>query len=477
MPGLASARLFLVLLLELFPGAQPAARPVPDRQEDFFDLLPVEYPFPATETKDPDPVAARLGAACGSLQDLAALAVASSQLHGFVVRPDGSYDLSLPRFEDALPLQDTQPLLETCEALTSIHAWMSAALHEHALSCPTRRCSPTRLAALLTRARAPCIEVSGGKHNVELTALGESDLRDITLSSARANARVRQVQLKFCLAIDNWLSEFVEARNGAHESAVVRETIQMLASDISNEIRIFLDHAFQALSLSPAGLASVEPVSQFLGYDSPAFRHVPIAGQRWDVLRSILVGLPRAVHERGLRIAEIGVEKGMTVTFLMKHVPSISEYVLVDPWHLPGKPPESNAILNGYFKNLEAWSAEAPAFQRSGQPAVRLLRLSSEKAAGEVDNDYFDLVFIDGEHSFEAVRRDIQVWKRRVRPDGGVLAGHDFSMFHVAAALAVLVECGPASEDHQRFPLEAAPDGRPLIRLAADSVWWVTRQG
>ena len=29
-------------------------------------------------------------------------------------------------------------------------------------------------------------------------------------------------------------------------------------------------------------------------------------------------------------------------------------HVLVDPWNLPGKSEESNAVLDGYFQNLQA---------------------------------------------------------------------------------------------------------------------------
>ena len=94
----------------------------------------------------------------------------------------------------------------------------------------------------------------------------------------------------------------------------------------------------------------------------------------------------------------------------MKHDEAIAEYVAVDPWHIPGKSDESNAILEGYHENLKAWSQEQPAFQRHGHGAVRVIRKASEDAAGFVEADYFDLVFIDADHTFEAARRDIQVW-------------------------------------------------------------------
>ena len=220
------------------------------------------------------------------------------------------------------------------------------------------------------------------------------------------------------------------------------------------------------------GLPGLPPLAEFLR-EPPSFRHVPVAGQRWDVLLHILSQFSLEERQRGLRVVEVGVEKGMTVTYLMRHEAAISEYVCVDPWHLAEKSPASNQVLDSYHANLQAWASGEPSFQRQGRPAVRLLRATSEAAAGQLPLDHFDVVFIDGEHSFEAARRDIQVWKRRLRK-GGVLAGHDFSLLHPAVCLAVLLECGPYGADLERFPLKTEGQ-RPLVYLSSDSVWWTVR--
>lgn len=39
-----------------------------------------------------------------------------------------------------------------------------------------------------------------------------------------------------------------------------------------------------------------------------------------------------------------------------------------------------------------------------------------------------DLVFIDADHTYEAVKEDIELWKPHVRP-GGLLCGHDYRLF------------------------------------------------
>lgn len=56
------------------------------------------------------------------------------------------------------------------------------------------------------------------------------------------------------------------------------------------------------------------------------------------------------------------------------------------------------------------------------------LRVPSLQAARIFDEGSLDLVFLDGDHSYQAVRDDIEAWAPKVRK-GGILCGHDFLTF------------------------------------------------
>lgn len=59
---------------------------------------------------------------------------------------------------------------------------------------------------------------------------------------------------------------------------------------------------------------------------------------------------------------------------------------------------------------------------------VSLIRGDSVAAAAELlvsPGRVFDLAFIDGDHSYEGCRRDIEAYKRLVKK-GGTLSGHDY---------------------------------------------------
>ena len=53
-------------------------------------------------------------------------------------------------------------------------------------------------------------------------------------------------------------------------------------------------------------------------------------------------------------------------------------------------------------------------------------RLAKSDDASKMFRDhYFDFIYIDGDHSYEAVKRDIELYYPKVKI-GGVLGGHDF---------------------------------------------------
>jgi hypothetical protein len=53
------------------------------------------------------------------------------------------------------------------------------------------------------------------------------------------------------------------------------------------------------------------------------------------------------------------------------------------------------------------------------------LRMPSEQAAGLFEDGTLDLVFLDADHDYQAVRRDLEAWFPKVKRRG-LLGGHDY---------------------------------------------------
>ena len=84
---------------------------------------------------------------------------------------------------------------------------------------------------------------------------------------------------------------------------------------------------------------------------------------------------------------------------------------------------------------------------------VIVLNRRTVDAAEYVPDGSLDFVFIDADHSYEAVAADIDAWRSKVKP-GGILSGHDYG--------------------HIRFPgVARAVDERFAVQVLPDNVWWV----
>lgn len=128
-----------------------------------------------------------------------------------------------------------------------------------------------------------------------------------------------------------------------------------------------------------------------------------------------------ALFPQGSRIAEIGVHKG-EFACKMLDLPNLGRLYLVDPWvkqegysdPLTDDDHESN--LKDCLHNLRGH------IQPRGR--VEIIRKSSLDAANEFNEGQLDGVFIDADHSYDAVLSDLRAWSRVVKPTG-MICGHD----------------------------------------------------
>lgn len=176
---------------------------------------------------------------------------------------------------------------------------------------------------------------------------------------------------------------------------------------------------------------------------------------------AILKRLPEA--PLACTAVEVGVGEGTTSGWLLgwhRHL----DLVMVDPWAVAS--PGSSWVKTG---DPAAKGGQAKhdrkmrlAIARTERAADRrtVLRMSSVHAANAITDGTVDLVFIDGDHSREAVAMDIEAWLPKVRANGW-LGGHDYMR-------------------HGSYPgVHEAVDARfgEAVTLDEDSTWWVRVTG
>ncbi len=129
--------------------------------------------------------------------------------------------------------------------------------------------------------------------------------------------------------------------------------------------------------------------------------------------------------------AEIGVWKGNFSAILLEELRP-KRLHLIDPWRY--QPSEAYAST-WYGSRLAGGQAAMDAmhaavlrrFHRAiSREQVVVHRATSHEAADAVPDEYFDWVYIDGDHSYEQVRADLNRYSAKLR-SGGLLCGDDYS--------------------------------------------------
>lgn len=130
------------------------------------------------------------------------------------------------------------------------------------------------------------------------------------------------------------------------------------------------------------------------------------------------------------RGAELGVAEGRTAQRVMRHCPSL-HLVCVDLW--APQPENTGPETWGDWPHRDH-EYEARARLREFGGRVEIIKAMTVDAAQTVADASLDFVFIDADHSEAGVKRDIRVWRPKIRA-GGMLMGHDAAWDGVGRAI------------------------------------------
>jgi predicted O-methyltransferase YrrM len=141
-----------------------------------------------------------------------------------------------------------------------------------------------------------------------------------------------------------------------------------------------------------------------------------------DVLR-------RLVDEiKPTKALEVGSWKGLSSAIIAR---SSRELYCVDTW---------KGATNEFNMALEANAVDILSVFRNNMRLlnltnIRCLVMSSEEAQNVVRREQFDFIYVDADHSYEAVVNDLS-WYEWLKP-GGTMAGHDFDEGHPGVKSAI----------------------------------------
>jgi len=139
---------------------------------------------------------------------------------------------------------------------------------------------------------------------------------------------------------------------------------------------------------------------------------------------SIALNVLKTVSVTGV---EVGVHRGQLSRTLFKLIPGLKLY-MVDIWSDESYPDNDDTAAAEKFRDLyrKKWRENMETARKNvaGKNAV-LIRADSITGAREFEDGSLDFVFIDADHSYEAVKADIATWMPKIRK-GGLISGHDY---------------------------------------------------
>lgn len=162
----------------------------------------------------------------------------------------------------------------------------------------------------------------------------------------------------------------------------------------------------------------------------------------------------------GLVGVEIGISHGRNVESVLRNL-GIEKYFLVDPYveyvNVDGKILDFGYNKFVMIKRLRKFSDK-----------YVLVENTSEDAIGRIPSG-LDFVYIDGNHSYDFVKQDIELYYPKVK-HGGVLGGHDFFVCFPGVCRAVLEFCNSMGYE----VLHHKNDKYLPVEYAVD--WWIVKK-
>ena len=124
-------------------------------------------------------------------------------------------------------------------------------------------------------------------------------------------------------------------------------------------------------------------------------------------------------------MCEIGCYIGVSTETFLQFKPK--KFYAVDIWGM------NDAYIDAQWAiGNRTWATIEEQFRQmtSNYSNVEVIKDFSVSAADKIEPESLDLVYIDGEHTYEAISEDIAAWTPKVKP-GGWVCGHDYGFENI----------------------------------------------
>ena len=152
------------------------------------------------------------------------------------------------------------------------------------------------------------------------------------------------------------------------------------------------------------------------------FYMLPSFGEDWFTYKEMYSAMVKRFPS-GSHFVEIGAWKGKSAAYMGVEIVNSGKNIrfdTVDTFQGSVEHQQNEVILQKRL--FDVFSENIKPVAHVVNPVVS----DSVAAAASYADASLDFVFIDGDHSYEGVKKDIIAWLPKVKP-GGIIAGHDYA--------------------------------------------------
>lgn len=176
-----------------------------------------------------------------------------------------------------------------------------------------------------------------------------------------------------------------------------------------------------------------------------------IAFTQYDMKRP-MIQFAKQNYNHSMRIAEIGVFNGSNARRMFQNL-NVETMYLIDPYLKYEGYSKERFIFPFLPKNFDKVMANLEEYAEYAIP----FQMTSEEASPYIPNN-LDMVYIDGNHAYEYVKKDIELYAPKIK-HGGLIGGHD-------------IIGNPLSDDIQRAVYEFAYANDYYVYVDSPD-WWI----
>jgi len=163
------------------------------------------------------------------------------------------------------------------------------------------------------------------------------------------------------------------------------------------------------------------------------------------------------ISKKNLIGVEIGTYEGHHAREMFEKL-DIEKLYLVDPYE---------KYESTLAPHLQKAKAEALNVLDEFKDKIVIVYEKSVEAAKKIADELLDFVYIDGEHSYEAVSQDIPTWYPKVKK-GGIVGGHDYTPDYFPGVVKAVDEFARINKIKINVKYGAMKKGAPFTNRD----WW-----